>query len=186
MIESGTGWDEPDTPSNRSTDSNDGDAEAKTMALLQKSLAPGVAQTLPEATRTQLAASIQQDVGELLAHLQPRGTAALEDAQNKLTKRGEEESAGLVKILEDQRKRVQAELKKADLDWMQATLPLDDERRKQDEAERKQRKADMKYWGDWLANVDGDLEREPVRIRDFYTVKSHRIEPLGLVYLWPA
>ena len=162
------------------------DAEAKTMALLQKSLAPGVAQTLPEATRTQLAASIQQDVGELLAHLQPRGTAALDDAQKKLTKRGEEESAGLVKILEDQRKRVQAELKKADLDWMQATLPLDDERRRQDEAERKQRKADMKYWGDWLANVDGDLEREPVRIRDFYTVKSHRIEPLGLVYLWPA
>ena len=39
---------------------------------------------------------------------------------------------------------------------------------------------------DSLANVDGDLEREPVRIRDFYTVKSHRIEPLGLVYLWPA
>ncbi len=162
------------------------DAEAKTMALLQKSLAPGVAQTLPEATRTQLAASIQQDVGELHAHLQTRGTAALEDAQNKLTKRGEEEAAGLVKILEDQRKRVQAELDKADLDWMQTTLPLDEERRKQEEAERKQRKADMRYWEDWLANVDKDLQDEPVRIQDFYSVKSHRIEPLGLVYLWPA
>ena len=36
------------------------------------------------------------------------------------------------------------------------------------------------------ANVDGDLAREPARIRDFYTVKSHRIEPVGLVYLWPV
>jgi hypothetical protein len=44
----------------------------------------------------------------------------------------------------------------------------------------------MKYWEDWLANVEGDLEREPARIRDFYTVKSHRVEPLGIVYLWPS
>jgi hypothetical protein len=70
--------------------------------------------------------------------------------------------------------------------WLQMPLPIEDERRKQDEAERKQRKADMKYWEDWLANVEGDLEREPARIRDFYTVKSHRVEPLGIVYLWPA
>lgn len=162
------------------------DAEARTMALLQRSLAPDVAHTLPEALRLQLEASIQQDVRELLAHLGPRGTAALEDAQGKLVERGEQESASLVKVLEDQRKRVQAELNKTADDWLQMPLPLDDERRKQEEAERKQRKADMKYWEDWLRNVEGDLEREPARIRDFYTVKTHRIEPLGLVYLWPA
>ena len=31
-----------------------------------------------------------------------------------------------------------------------------------------------------------DLEREPQRIRDFYEVKATRVEPVGLVYLWPA
>ena len=52
--------------------------------------------------------------------------------------------------------------------------------------EAKQREADMKHWESWLTNVDGDLEREPARIREFYTVQSHRIEPVGIVYLWPA
>jgi ERCC4-related helicase len=163
------------------------EAEGRTMALLQNSLAPGLAHDLPEAARTKLAASIQQDVRELLVHLEPRGELALADAQKKLVERGETESAALIKILHDQRKRVETELMKAaGEEWLQTPLLLDDERRKQDELERKQRRADMKYWEEWLANVDGDLDREPKRIRDFYHVKSHRLEPLGLVYLWPA
>ena len=51
--------------------------------------------------------------------------------------------------------------------------------------EQRQKESDIRYWQAWLENVDGDLAREPARIRDFYTVKSHRIEPVGLVYLWP-
>lgn len=163
------------------------EAEAKTMAMLQSSLAPGASNPLPQATQTRLAAAIQQDVRELLAHLEPRGAAALAEAREKLHERGEIESAELTKILEEQRKRVEAELKKAaDETWLQTSLPLDDERRHQDELERKQRRADMKYWQDWLTNVDGDLEREPRRILEFYRVQSHRVEPLGLIYLWPA
>ena len=30
-----------------------------------------------------------------------------------------------------------------------------------------------------------DLANEPDRIRDFYAVRAQRIEPVGLVYLWP-
>ena len=32
---------------------------------------------------------------------------------------------------------------------------------------------------------DRDLEREPERIREFYEVRAQRVEPVGLVYLWP-
>ena len=32
----------------------------------------------------------------------------------------------------------------------------------------------------------GELKTEPERIRDIYQVKSQRIEPVGLVYLWPV
>ncbi len=32
---------------------------------------------------------------------------------------------------------------------------------------------------------DLDLEREPQRIREFYEVRAPRVEPVGLVYLWP-
>lgn len=163
------------------------DAESKTMGLLQASLAPELKHELPHAVRTQLAAAVQQDVQELEKHLSPRGTAALDDATKKLHQRAESEVAGLVNILMEQRKRVETELQKAQgEDWLQQPLPLDDEIRKQEELERRQRKADIKYWNDWLKNVDGDLKREPDRIRDFYSVKSSRIEPLGIVYLWPT
>jgi hypothetical protein len=30
-----------------------------------------------------------------------------------------------------------------------------------------------------------DMQTEPARVQDFYTVTSHRLEPIGLAYLWP-
>jgi hypothetical protein len=30
------------------------------------------------------------------------------------------------------------------------------------------------------------LRTEPERIQDVYTVKAQRVEPVGLVYLWPV
>ena len=46
--------------------------------------------------------------------------------------------------------------------------------------------ADRRHWERWLANVDGDLEREPKRIAEFYRTQSYRLEPVGLAYLWPV
>jgi hypothetical protein len=34
--------------------------------------------------------------------------------------------------------------------------------------------------------VEGDLSSEPDRIRAFYAMKSHRLEPVGIAYLWPV
>ena len=43
----------------------------------------------------------------------------------------------------------------------------------------------MRSWRIRLEQFDRDLEQEPQRIRDFYEVRATRIEPVGLVYLWP-
>lgn len=43
----------------------------------------------------------------------------------------------------------------------------------------------MSAWRTRLAQFDRELEQEPQRIRDFYEVRARRIEPVGLVYLWP-
>ncbi len=43
----------------------------------------------------------------------------------------------------------------------------------------------MRYWRTRLDQFDRDLEREPGRIRAFYEVQTPRVEPVGLVYLWP-
>jgi hypothetical protein len=36
-----------------------------------------------------------------------------------------------------------------------------------------------------LDQFDRDLASEPQRLRDFYEVRAQRVEPVGLVYLWP-
>ena len=43
----------------------------------------------------------------------------------------------------------------------------------------------MRYWPTRLEQFDRDLEHEPQRVRDFYEVRAQRVEPIGLVYLWP-
>jgi hypothetical protein len=56
------------------------------------------------------------------------------------------------------------------------------------EAERAQRdqyEADMEHMGKRLAAIDGELETEPAQIRSLYQVALRRLEPVGLVYLWP-
>ena len=40
-------------------------------------------------------------------------------------------------------------------------------------------------WRRRLAQFDAELEREPARVRAFYEVQATRVEPVGLVYLWP-
>ena len=152
--------------------------EARTMELLQQNLAPDRQREVPSAVSEELTDSIRRDVEELHAHLEPRSAEAMADAVKKLTARGEAEAAELTRILEDQRRRVLSELQK-NKDWQQMELGLNDD-------EQRQREADIRHWEAWLTNVDGDLVREPARIREFYTVRSHRIEPVGLIYLWPA
>ena len=43
----------------------------------------------------------------------------------------------------------------------------------------------MRYWRTRLDQFDRDLKHEPGRIRAFYDVQAKRVEPVGLVYLWP-
>ena len=154
------------------------DGEQRTLELLQQNLGPGRQREVPGEVRDKLTAAIRRDVDDLHAHLQPRGEESLADAVKKLTARGEAEASELIRILNEQRQRVTKELAK-NKNWREMELGLNDD-------ERKQREADIKHWESWLSNVDGDLQREPGRIREFYSVKSHRIEPVGLVYLVPS
>ena len=51
--------------------------------------------------------------------------------------------------------------------------------------ELRQLEADMRHWRRRLDRFERDLEHEPVRVREFYEVRARRVEPVGLVYLWP-
>ena len=44
----------------------------------------------------------------------------------------------------------------------------------------------MAAWRLRIDEFDREIEREPARVRAFYAVQATRVEPVGVVYLWPA
>ena len=83
----------------------------------------------------------------------------------------------MAEILEAQRKRIEDTV--ARYGKPQLMLEFDDE-------ERRQIDADRRHWQRRLEALRDELKQEPNRIRKTYDVKATRIEPVGLVYLWPV
>ena len=158
------------------------EAEGRTLDLFEDALAGARKRVVSDHVRTQLSSSVARDIEDLLPHLEAEGDAIRADATQKLRDRGQRESTTLHTLLSEQRGRVMKELEKTGPDTstqMKLPLPLPVEEQRQYDANRR-------YWDRWLANVEGDLEREPAKIRDFYEVGSSRIEPVGIAYLWPV
>lgn len=153
------------------------DAEAKTLEILEQSYDPSGGKHIPEPVMQRLKNAIGRDIDELLPHLEKRGEDARKDAEARLFERGRFESEGMRKILEEQKRRVEAEFGKALPE--QLSLAFSDDEKRQMESNRK-------YWQRWLSHVEVDLRQEPARIMEFYQTSSFRVEPVGLAYLWPV
>jgi hypothetical protein len=154
------------------------EAEAKTLDLLERSLGERKRHAPDEAIQAKLLTSAPRDIEELLPQLEPRAQELAALAADKLAKRGKREEKDLRETLERQRERVREELAKTEPKFQQLSLGFDDD-------EKRQLEADIKSWHTRLEQFDRDLEREPQRIREFYAVRAQRVEPVGLVYLWP-
>ena len=153
-----------------------GEAEARTLQPLESALQDAHAPS--ETTHRRLLESATQDITDLLPQLEERAKQVARSAAGALRDRGESEAQQLRATLERQRQRVAAELAKHEAADDQLTLGLTDD-------EERQRQADVAAWRRRLTQFDHDLETEPPRIREFYEVRARRVEPVGLVYLWP-
>lgn len=154
------------------------EAEARTLDLLERSLADPLRGMPDEAIRDKLLAVAPQDVEELLPQLVPRADELAALAIERLRARGEREGRDLRDTLERQRDRVRERLEKTEPKLAQLTLDFSED-------ERRQLETDVKSWHRRLEQFDRDLATEPDRIRGFYEVQATRVEPVGLVYLWP-
>ena len=152
------------------------EAEARTLerleSALRKARAPG------DTIHRRLLESAARDIEDLLPQLEERAKLVAESAAERLRGRGEREERQLRETLEDQRERVEAELRRHEGGGIQLVIEFSEE-------EKRQRQADVASWRTRLAQFDRDLETEPDRIRAFYEVRAKRVEPIGLVYLWP-
>jgi len=123
-------------------------------------------------------ALVGRDVAELRPALERIAAERLAEASALLANRGAEEAKALADLLAGQRSRLTKEIDAADKDGGQLALGFLDE-------ERRERALDRRHWASKLADLERQLEGEPERIRQSYDVKAHRLEPIGLVYLWP-
>jgi hypothetical protein len=112
-----------------------------------------------------------------LPHLEARAQEHARDAEEKLTRRADDEAKAMRKILEDQQKHLEKTIVRHDRERQYDLFP---------EEERKQAEANRKYWDKRLAALHDELKTEPERIRGLYKKLAQRIEPIGLVYLWPV
>jgi hypothetical protein len=82
------------------------------------------------------------------------------------------------RIIEDQRKRILARKEEVKRNEAQLTLGFDKMELQQMEEERKD-------WDKRLTAIGREVDEEPARILKSYEVQADRVEPIGVVYLWP-
>ena len=150
--------------------------EERTLNQLEEALRQ--ARPAPKMAGARVQAVVDRDIADLLPSLERLSDEHLAQVKVQLARRGEAEARSLAELLEQQRKRI-AKVS-AEFDPNQLLLPV------VGELERRERQADRRHWQVRLARLETEIRDEPARIRASYDVHAHRLEPVGLVYLWPA
>ena len=152
-----------------------GKAETQTLALLDEALPEADTHRVATEVERRLAETIARDVEDLRPHLVNRANDATKSAIALLGDRAARESADLDKLIRERRERILAVQKTAS----QLELGFSVE-------EVKQLRAEQRHWESRLHALERELAEEPKRLRESYDVRSTRLEPVGLVYLWPV
>ena len=148
--------------------------EQTTLAALQAALDEAGDRRIPESVQARFAASAEDDVRDLKPHLQRRADGLIERVTAQLAARAEAESDSMRTLLERQHTRIAGAVRES----RQMAIDFD-------AAERRQHEADRRAWDRRLKQIEEELESEPRRIAETWTVRAVRVDPVGIVYLWP-
>ena len=129
---------------------------------------------IPEPVQARFAVSAEDDVRDLKPHLQRRADGLIERVKAQLAARAEAESDSMRELLERQHTRIAGAVRES----RQMAIDFD-------AAERRQHEADRRAWDRRLKQIEEELESEPRRIAETWTVRAVRVDPVGIVYLWP-
>ena len=130
----------------------------------------------PPHAAARAAAWARNDAEDLAPELSRRADAAKAAAETALTARGREEAASLRGLLLAQRDRIRAT--DQDLNAPQLLLFEDEE--------RTQLRLDRTHRARRLRELESEIEKEPHRVQEGYKVAANRLDPVGLLYLWPV
>jgi hypothetical protein len=142
--------------------------------LLQKSPA---LDGIPPVLQDRLRSAAPGDFAALWPQVESEADAREHDARRLLTERGRKEAEDLRRIIETQRRSIER--------------TLDDRRQKQiswtpaQRQEQEQYDQESDHMRGRLTQIDRELQREPAQLEELYRVVLKRVEPVGLLYLWP-
>lgn len=157
------------------------ETEIKTLELLNQAFGRGKRSQITREVETQLQAAAPIDIEALLPELVRRATEHEAIARGALSLRAKHEAEAMRTILENQLTQIREKIKKHEKDAGNPQILMDFLQEERDQIE-----ADRKHWDRRLPKVEEEIRTEPARILEQYTIKAHRIEPIGIVYLWPV
>jgi SNF2 family DNA or RNA helicase len=153
------------------------DGDRKAVEMLERILAESpTLQGIPRAALDRVQAAAPDLFAQLWKPIREEADARAVEAIAMLKARGRSESDGLRLIVSQQRSAIQRRLgEQLKLDFA--------------ESEREQRlqfERDRKHMEKRLIELEREIESEPQQVESLYNVELHRLQPVGLVVLWPA
>ena len=157
------------------------DADRKAVEQLESLLKRSPRLTVAKAAQVKLCAAAPRDFASLWTHVKAEAESRQHAAEVLLAARGAREAAQMRQILERQRQAIRQRIAEtAQLDLFGPGEQAIDRR------QVKQYQDDQQHMLRRLGEMEQELVDEPQHILDGYRVIRPRLEPVGLVYLWPA
>ena len=120
----------------------------------------------------------KKDAQNLEPELRRRAEERRAEVARDLARQGEAEARDLAQLLETRRDRIRQADRAFDANQLALPVIL--------EPERRQKLREQRHWRERLTQIERELEVEPARVRASYDIRAVRLEPIGLMYLWPA
>ncbi len=153
------------------------EADRKALDRLEQLLAAApTLEGIDTKVQERLVKSAASDFATLWPHIEHEADAVAHDAEQMLTRRGATEADALRRILEAQRNAIRGELKGTQLPLFGDT----------DIAQKEQWDQDRKWMERRLERLAKEIETEPAELPALYRVVTRKLEPVGMVYLWPG
>ncbi len=162
--------------------------EATTIRQLDEALRNGLSPGSGVLNR--LGQTAERDISDLRPYLEARAAESEKAAKAELAENGRREAEAMAALLQRQIDKVREAMRSKQPPTAPEQIdlfgPSEEEIWKQAEREMRQFEADRRSWDGKLLRLQNELESEPEKVRRGYEVQTRRLEPVGIVYLWPA
>ena len=155
------------------------EADRKSLDTLEQVLAESpTLEGVSDTVQKKVAGAAPELFKQLWGHVKTEADTLIHEAKQQLQLRGQEEADQLEDILKTQRAAIQNRLNR---DTPQMALDIETF----SAGEKKQVDSEIKHMEQRLISIEEEIKNEPNELKALYDVSLPRLQPVGLVVLWP-